>query len=187
MVKLSRLISVARGQTPADSLLKNARIVNVFSGEIEQGNVAIADGYIAGIGDYTQAEHIIDLKNNYLLPGLINGHVHIESSMLDVGQYARAVVPHGTTSLVTDLHEIANVGGLEGIRYILDNARHLPLDIFLMAPSCVPATHLETSGACLGIAGIKKILRLNMWESYNISHVNHVGSARLPAGRRADL
>jgi adenine deaminase len=157
--KLNKLIAVACGHDSADLILANARIVNVFNGEIEPGNVAITGGYIAGIGDYQQAKEIIDLKNNYLVPGFINGHVHIESSMLDIGQYARAVVPRGTTSLVTDLHEIANVCGLEGIRYVLDAARHVPLDIFLMAPSCVPATHLETSGARLGIMEIRQILR----------------------------
>jgi adenine deaminase len=159
-VKLAELIAVARGQKPAELILKNAHVVNVFNSEVETGNVAIYDGYIAGVGDYKEARQVIDLKGKFVLPGLINGHVHIESSMLDVGQYARAVVPRGTTSLITDLHEIANVCGMEGIRYVLDSARRLPLDIFLMAPSCVPATHLETSGARLDFADIRRILRL---------------------------
>ena len=154
-----RLISVARGDSPADLLLTNGRIINVFSGEIEKGSVAVCGDRIAGIGDYTKAREKIDLKGKYLAPGLINGHTHLESSMLDVGQYARAVVPHGTSAIVTDLHEISNVCGLEGIRYVLDCARRLPLDLFLMAPSCVPATHLETSGASLGPEDIRKILR----------------------------
>jgi adenine deaminase len=159
-VKMERIISIARGQFPADLVLKNARIVNVFSGDIESGNVAIADGLIAGIGDYSQGKATIDLKSNFLLPCLINGHVHIESSMLDVGEYARAVVPRGTTSLITDLHEIANVCGLYGIHYVLEKARRLPLDIFLMAPSCVPATKMETAGAELGVSEIRQLLRL---------------------------
>ncbi|MBN1643615.1 MAG: adenine deaminase [Dehalococcoidales bacterium] len=154
-----QLIAVARGQKPADLILSNARVVNVFNGKIEPGNVAVYGGYIAGIGDYEEAKQTIDLQGKYLIPGLINGHVHIESSLLDVGQYARSVVPAGTTSLVTDLHEIANVCGLDGIRYVLDCARSLPLDVFLMAPSCVPATHLETSGASLDINDIRRILR----------------------------
>ncbi|MDP2919802.1 MAG: adenine deaminase [Dehalococcoidia bacterium] len=158
--RIAGLIAVARGQAPADLVLKNALVVNVFNGEIEPGNVAVFDGYIAGIGGYTQAKEIIDLDHSYLLPGLINGHVHIESSMLDVGQYARAVVPRGTTALITDLHEIANVCGMEGIRYVLQSARDLPFDIFLMAPSCVPATHLETAGASLGLAEIQQLLTL---------------------------
>jgi len=120
------LIPVARGNQAADLILSNAKIINVLTGDIEAGNVAIYGGRIAGIGDYTQAKQIIDLQGKYLAPGLIDGHVHLESSMLDVGQYARAVVPHGTLAIVTDLHEIANVSGLEGIRYILTAARRLP-------------------------------------------------------------
>jgi adenine deaminase len=153
-------ISAAKGDSPADVILADARIVNVFSGEIETGSVAIFQGRVVGTGDYREAVKIIDLKGKYVAPGLIDGHTHLESSMLDVGQYARAVVPHGTSAIVTDLHEIANVCGLEGIKYVLDYARRLPLDLFLMAPSCVPATHLETSGAALGVEEIKRILKL---------------------------
>jgi adenine deaminase len=134
-------------------------VVNVFSGEVEPGNVAICRDRIVGIGDYHRAKQIVDLGNRYLAPGLINGHTHIESSMLDVGQYARAVVPRGTLAVVTDLHEIANVGGLDGIRYVLGCARRLPLDLFLMAPSCVPATSLETPGASLEPEAIRRLLR----------------------------
>ena len=158
--KKAQLIAVARGEAPADTVLANARVVNVFTGDVEPGNVAIFDGRIAGIGDYDLAQQVIDLRGKYLAPGLLNGHTHIESSMLDIGQYARAVVPRGTLGIVTDLHEIANVCGLEGIRYILDCSRRLPLELFLMAPSCVPATtHLETSGANLGIDAIHQILK----------------------------
>ena len=157
--KQARLISVAKGELPADLLLANARVVNVFTGEIEPGNVAICGDRIAGVGDYHQAKQVLDLRSKYLAPGLINGHTHIESSMLDVGQYARAVVPRGTLAVVTDLHEIANVCGLEGIRYVLNCARRLPLELFLMAPSCVPATHLETSGASLEPEAIRRVLK----------------------------
>jgi adenine deaminase len=156
---LNNLISVARGESPADLVLANARIVNTFNGEVETGNIAIYGGKVAGVGDYQKAKEIIDLKGKYVAPGLISGHTHLESSMLDVGQYARAVVPHGTSAIVTDLHEIANVCGLEGIRYVLDYARRLPFDMFLMAPSCVPATHLETSGAIISPEDIRRILR----------------------------
>ena len=158
-MKPADLLSVARGEVPADLVLANARIVNVFTGEVEPGNVAVSGGRIAGIGDYQQAEQVIDLQGKYLAPGLINGHTHLESSMLDVGQYARAVVPRGTLAVVTDLHEIANVCGIKGIRYVMDCARRLPLELLLMAPSCVPATHLETSGATLGPDDIRRILR----------------------------
>jgi len=160
MTTLARLISVAKGELPADLLLANARIVNVFTGEIEDGSVAICGDRIAGIGDY-QAKEVVDVGGRYIAPGLINGHIHPESSMLDIGQYARAVVPHGTTTLVTDLHEIANVCGVAGIKYILERARRLPFNLFLMAPSCVPATNLETSGASLGPEEIRQILK---WE-----------------------
>ncbi len=133
--KLAKLISVAKGELSADLVLANAEVVNVFTGELERGDVAIYGGTIAGVGNYSQAKRVLDLKGRYLAPGFIDGHTHIESSMLDVGQYARAVVPRGTLAVVTDLHEIANVCGLEGIRYILDRARRLPLELFLMAPS----------------------------------------------------
>jgi len=157
---VERAVAVARGQQVADLVLTHARIVNVFTGEIEHGNVAIAGDLIAGIGDYTQGKEVIDLRDRYLIPGFIDGHVHIESSVLDVCEYACAVVPRGTTAVVTDLHEIANVCGLEGIRYVLERARRLPLDVFLMAPSCVPATNLETSGAELGVVEVRRLLRL---------------------------
>ncbi|MDD5313059.1 MAG: adenine deaminase [Dehalococcoidia bacterium] len=158
-MNLSDLIAVARGDKAADLVLKNARIINVFTTSIEKGNVAIYDGHIAGIGDYTKAREVIDLKGDYLSPGFINGHIHIESSMLHPAQYARAVVPHGVTSISTDLHEITNVSGFDGIRFVMDCARNLPLDIFFQAASCVPATHMETSGASIGAAEIKKLLK----------------------------
>ena len=157
--QLARLMSVAKGELPADLLLSNARVINVFTGEIEGGNIAICGDRIAGVGDYHQAKEVVDVGGRYIAPGLINGHIHPESSMLDIGQYARAVVPHGTTTLVTDLHEIANVCGLDGIKYVLERARRLPFNLFLMAPSCVPATNLETSGATLGPEEIRQILK----------------------------
>ncbi len=160
--KIANLISVAKGELPADLLLTNAKVVNVFTGEIEPSNIAICGGRIAGVGNYHQAKQVLDLGGKYIAPGLINGHIHPESSMLDIGQYAQAVVPHGTTAFITDLHEIANVCGLEGIRYVLNCARRLPFDLFLMAPSCVPATHLETSGASLDPEQIRQVLR---WKS----------------------
>jgi len=157
-VNLEKLISVARGETPADLVLKNAGIINTFIGEVEQGNVAICAGRIAGIGDYEQARESIDLQGNYLAPGLINGHTHIESSMLHPVRYAQAVVPRGTLTVVTDLHEIANVCGIEGIKFVISWEEKLPLDMLFMAPSCVPATTLETSGAQITSDGVKKLL-----------------------------
>lgn len=157
-MNLKNLISVARGETPASLLLKNARIINTFVGEIEQGNVAICGDRIAGIGDYDKAKEIIDLQGNYLAPGLINGHTHIESSMLHPARYTQAVVPRGTLTVVTDLHEIANVCGLKGIKFVMDWVQKLPLDMLFMAPSCVPATALETSGAQIGTEKVKELL-----------------------------
>jgi adenine deaminase len=156
---LAELIAVARGDRPADLILAGAGVVNVFNGQIEAGNVAIYGNTIAGAGDYTEAAEVVNLGGRYLAPGLINGHTHIESSMLDIGQYARAVVPRGTLAVVTDLHELANVTGLGGLRYVLDSARRLPLDVFLLAPSCVPATEFETAGARLGAEDIRRLLR----------------------------
>ncbi len=155
---LARLISVAAGRTPADLLLRNARVVNTLTGGIHQGSVAICGDRIAGTGDYDKAKEIIDLHGAYLAPGLINGHTHIESSMLHPVQYAQAVVPRGTLTLVTDLHEIANVCGLAGVRFVMDWEKRLPLDMFFMAPSCVPATGLETSGARIGAAEVRTLL-----------------------------
>lgn len=155
------LISAAKGDSPSDLLLTNARIINTFTGEIEKGNVAIWGGKIAGIGDYHRARQSINLRGKYLAPGFINGHTHVESSMLTPAEYARAVVPRGTLAVVTDLHEIANVCGLTGMRYILDSSQALPLDLFLMAPSCIPATNMETAGAYLGPDEVRTILN---WE-----------------------
>ncbi|MBI2869280.1 MAG: adenine deaminase [Chloroflexi bacterium] len=152
------LIAVARGKLPADLILANARIVNTLTGQVETGNVAIYKDTIAGVGDYREASEVIDLSGRYLAPGLINGHTHLESSMLDIGQYARAVVPQGTLAVVTDLHEIANVAGLDGMRYVLNFARRLPLSIFLMAPSCVPASRFETSGATLNARDLDQVM-----------------------------
>jgi len=157
-VNLRKIISVARGETPADLVLKNAGIINTFVGEVEQGNVAICGDRIAGIGDYEQAKESIDLQGSYLAPGLIDGHTHIESSLLHPVRYAQAVVPRGTLTVVTDLHEIANVCGLEGIKFVMDWAQKLPLDMLFMAPSCVPATTLETSGAQITSNSVKNLL-----------------------------
>jgi len=159
-VNLEKLVAVARGEAEADLLLTNARIINTFTAEIEKDNVAIYEDKIAGIGDYRKAKHVIDLKSKYLAPGLIDGHVHIESSLLHPAEYARAVVPRGVSAIVTDLHEMANVTGLKGIRYLMDSVRNLPLDFYFTAPSCVPATHLETAGAELGAEELKATMRL---------------------------
>ncbi|MGQ9603626.1 MAG: adenine deaminase [bacterium] len=148
MAGLRELIKVARGFEPCDLVLRGGNLINVFSGEIYPADVAIFDGIVVGIGDYKGLEEI-DVRGKYLSPGFIDGHVHIESSMVEVKEFARAVVPRGTTSVVIDPHEIANVFGLEGIQYMLRSSKFNPLNVFLMLPSCVPATEFETSGSNL--------------------------------------
>lgn len=154
------LIAVARGDAPGDLLFRNARVVNVFTGEVEETDVVLYDGRVAGLGSGYQARQTVDLRGAYLLPGFINGHTHIESSMLWVGEYARAVVPHGTAVAVSDLHEITNVAGLAGMQQTVEAAAGLPLELRLMVASCVPATDLETSGAALGPQDIAQALAL---------------------------
>ncbi len=155
---LTTLIPVARGDEPADLILTNARVVNVFTGEIDETNIAIAGGYIAGLGDYEQARETIDLAGAYVAPGLIDAHMHMESSMLPPPQFARLAVPHGTTSAIIDPHEIANVLGAAGVRYMIEAARDVPLDVHLAVPSCVPATNMENAGAELSAADIEPLL-----------------------------
>ncbi|HHM24329.1 MAG TPA: adenine deaminase [Bacteroidetes bacterium] len=157
--QLEQIIRVARNEILGDLLIKNARIVNVYSGEIIEADVVTSGEMIAGIGKGYQAKEVIDLKGAYLAPGFIDGHVHIESSMVDVPEFARAVVPLGTTSVIADPHEIANVLGYEGIRYMLDASKFNPLNVFFMMPSCVPATKLETSGSSLRAFEIYPLLR----------------------------
>lgn len=148
-VDLPRLLAVARGDEPADLLLTDARVVNVLSGEVEETSVAIAGGRIAGLGDGYEARRTVDLGGAYLAPGLIDAHVHIESALVAPAEFARAVVPRGVTTVVTDPHEIANVCGLDGIRFMIDDAEGSPLEVFVNASSCVPATDLGTAGASL--------------------------------------
>lgn len=148
MRQLEQKLAIARGEIPADLLLTNCRLVNVLSGEVHPASIAIADGRVIGHGDYP-AERVLDLGGDCVAPALIDGHFHVESSMLTVPEFARAVVPHGTGAVVLDPHEYANVLGLDGIRYVLESSRGLPLEVFLMLPSCVPATEFETAGARL--------------------------------------
>lgn len=155
-----RFLAVAERRDAADLLWRDARMVNVASGEIERVNIAIADGIVAGIGDYTEAEQVIDLAGDYLAPSFIDGHVHVESSMLWVDQFARAVVPHGTGAVVTDPHEIANVAGLTGIKALMAAARSQPLDLYFTIPSCVPASSRESSGAEMTTEVIREALAL---------------------------
>jgi adenine deaminase len=150
----SEFRKASRGEHPCDLLLTNARIVDVFSGEIAAGSVAVAAGRIVGIGDYP-ARTTVDLGERFVAPGFIDAHVHIESAMTCVAGFARAVVARGTTAVVADPHEIANVLGAEGIRYMLASAVGQPINVFYALPSCVPATNMETAGARLVAADLE--------------------------------
>jgi len=145
--QLEQLIAVARGERPADLLLTGGKVVNTLSGEILEQDVAICQDKIAGVGPGYEARETIDLEGAYLSPGFIDGHIHIESSMVEIPQFARAVVPLGTTTVIADPHEIANVLGYDGIRYMLESSKYNPLNVYFMLPSCVPATDMETAGS----------------------------------------
>lgn len=151
-----RGLRIATADEPADLLFRGGRIVNVFTGEIESGNVAIADGRIVGVGDYSSAETIVDLDGAFLAPSFIDGHFHTESSLLWITQFARAVVPHGTGAIVTDPHEIVNVAGLDGFNALVNASRDLPLAVSFTMPSCVPASSRETSGAVITASDIAR-------------------------------
>jgi adenine deaminase len=154
------LIKVARKIEKAALVLKNGRIVNVFSGLIETKDIAVEDGLVVGIGEYEGYEEM-DLMGKYVAPGFIDGHVHIESSMLTPPEFAKIIMPKGTTSIIADPHEIANVNGVEGIRFLMDAAKATPLDVFMMIPSCVPATIFETSGDVITANDIGKMKLLD--------------------------
>lgn len=145
---IREIIKAANGEIIVDLLLKNGKLINVFSGEIRKESVAVHKGLVVGFGNY-KAKKVLDLSGKYIAPGFIDGHVHIESSMVSVSEFARAVVPKGVTSVITDAHEIANVLGIDGIKYMLESSKNQPLNVFFMLPSCVPATNMETAGARL--------------------------------------
>lgn len=155
--RLRRILEVARGDRRADLVVKSAQIVNVVTEEIIEADIAICEGFIAGLGRYSGIEEI-DAKNLYAVPGLIDGHTHIEMSMLSLSEFARLVVPRGTTAVVADPHEIANVLGKEGVKLLLEEAKNTPLRFFCLAPSCVPSSPLETSGAVINARDISELL-----------------------------
>lgn len=154
---LPDLLAVARGDRPADLLFTGGRVVNVFSGEILSMPIAVADGVFIGLGGY-DAEKTVDLNGKFVAPGLIDAHVHIESAMTSPAEFARAVLPFGTTAVIADPHEIANVLGAAGISYMLDASCGLPLTIYYAMPSCVPATPMETAGAVLDAAAVASLM-----------------------------
>jgi adenine deaminase len=156
---LKETIEKSRGLSKCDLVLLNANVVNVYSSEIIKTDVAIYKGNIIGLGNGYKGHEEIDLKGQYLAPGFIDAHVHIESSMVEVPQFTRAVLPHGTTTAIADPHEIANVLGYEGIRYMMDSSKYNPLNIYFMLSSCVPATPLETAGSELRAFDLYPFLR----------------------------
>ena len=159
---LAEFVAAARGSVPADLVLKNARIVNVLTGEIHDGTVGVKGDRILGFGDYRAArrDDEIDLGGAYVAPALWDAHIHIESTMTTPATFARLAAAHGTAAAITDPHEIANVRGVPGIRAFLDAASDLPVDVFVMLPSCVPSTHLETAGAVLSASDLAPLYDL---------------------------
>ena len=148
-----RIIDAAAGREPADLVLKNATYVNVFSNELCQADIAVTDGLIVGMGSYSGKTEV-DLTGNIVLPGFLDAHIHLESSLVSPSEFVKAVLPHGTTTVVTDPQEIANVMGTDGIEYMLQATEKLPVDVRFMLPSCVPATPLDESGAILDYRAI---------------------------------
>ena len=157
MIELATVLEIARGEKPADLRIINARVLNVFTEEIEETEVALCGPWIAGVGLGYEAKETLDLDGRFLLPGFIDAHVHVESSLCIPAEFARAVVPRGTTTVISDPHEIANVHGLPGIRYMLAASEGLPLTTFVMASSCVPATHMGTAGANLDATALASL------------------------------
>ena len=151
--KKLHVIDVAAGRAPADLVLKNATYVNVFSNELCHGDIAVAEGLIVGMGEY-HGKMEVDVSGKLVLPGFIDAHIHLESSLVSPTEFAKAVLPHGTTTVITDPHEIANVMGTDGIEYMLQATEDLPVDVRFMLPSCVPATPLDESGANLDYRAI---------------------------------
>lgn len=166
-----RIIAVAAGREKADLVLKNAKYLNVFSNEFLCGDIAVANGLIAGVGKY-DGETEIDVSGKLVLPGFIDAHIHLESSMVTPAEFAKAVVAHGTTTVITDPHEITNVMGVDGVEYMIQASQNLPIDVHFMMPSCVPATEIDESGAELGYKDIdsyfehKKVLGLAEMMNY---------------------
>ena len=172
---IERLIQAARRQIPCDLVIRNARIINVFSHDITNGEIAVIDGVIAAIGTGYEGARIVDLEGRWCAPGLIDGHLHVESSMVPIPEFARAVVPHGTTTIILDPHEIANVMGMTGVGYMLKSSKYNPISVYMMLPSCVPATAMETAGAELKAIDLLSMIQdrwvLGMGEMMNFPGV----------------
>jgi len=193
-LNIEEIIQVGRGEKAADLLLKNARVVDVLSGDIISTDVALHNGRVAGFGSY-EGQEVMDLEGRFLCPGFIDGHIHVESTMLVPPEFARTVSPRGTTSVVIDPHEIANVLGIEGINYMLRASASLPVTFYVMLPSCVPATDMETSGAVLTSGDLALMLQrrrvIGIAEMMNYPGVlagdrEVLNKIRIADGRRVD-
>lgn len=169
-----RLIAVAAGREKADLVLKNAKYLNVFSNEFLCGDIAVANGLIAGVGKY-DGKTEIDVSGKLVLPGFIDAHIHLESSMVTPAEFAKAVVAHGTTTVITDPHEITNVMGIDGVEYMIQASQNLPIDVHFMMPSCVPATEIDESGAELDCKDIDLYLDNNKKVLGLAEMMNYVG------------
>lgn len=169
-----RIIAVAAGREKADLVLKNAKYLNVFSNEFLCGDIAVANGLIAGVGKY-DGKTEIDVSGKLVLPGFIDAHIHLESSMVTPAEFAKAVVAHGTTTVITDAHEITNVMGIDGVEYMIQASQNLPIDVHFMMPSCVPATEIDESGAELDRKDIDLYLDNNKKVLGLAEMMNYVG------------
>src|SRR5512144_2724249 len=158
MADLARRLSVARGDEPADLVVRGGRVLSVFTREWLETDVAVVDGHVAGLGDYEGAE-VLDAAGRFVVPGLVDAHMHLETTKLLVDEFARLVLPLGTTTVVVDPHEIANVLGTDGVHWLLDICSDLPLDVFFMASSCVPASSFESPRRPLTPGDLEGLLR----------------------------
>ena len=174
--KKLHVVEVASGRQKADLVLKNATYVNVFCNELSHGDIAVAEGLIAGMGEHYEGALEVDMGGKLVLPGFVDAHIHLESSLVSPKEFANAVIPHGTTTVITDPHEIANVMGTDGIEYMLQATEDLPVDVRLMLPSCVPATPLDESGAVLDYRAIDSFYEHNRVEGL-AEMMNYVGVA----------
>ena len=194
IMDIKEMITRATGDHEVDLLLKNTKLINVLTGTIEPQAIAISQGMIVGFGKYP-AQEVIDLKGKFLAPGFIDAHCHIESSMVGVREYARAILPHGVTAVVTDFHEITNVMGTQGIRLMRKGMESIPLNLFCMLPSCVPATFLETAGAKIRAVDLKDLMQekwvKGLGEMMNFPGVIHedpevLQKVKMAHGKRVD-
>ncbi len=189
---LKKLLAVARGDVPADLVLRGGQVLDVFTGEVRQADVAVQDGLVAGVGRGYSGNETVDVSGRFVAPGFIDGHIHIESSLLPPREFVGLALAHGTTAVVADPHEIANVLGVRGVRYMLKATAGMPIDVFLTVPSCVPATDMESAGATIKAADVARLLKedrvIGLAEMMNYPGVafgDREPLAKLLAARRA--